>query len=238
VRDRPILFSAPMVRALIAGTKTQTRRLIPEATQDAYYEYDDWCRNVSAGVPTSRQWEKEFFLERRRIQPGDRLWVREAWRTWVDDDHLSPRQIVDIFEDPETSEPGDKPTIQWQADGAVTHPGATTLQPGRLRASMHLPRILSRLTLIVTDVRVQRLQDISEEDARAEGAYIAPRSGRVADDYVSMALAGAWFATARGWYADLWNRINGPGSWAANPWVAAYTFEVHQQNIDAMEKAA
>lgn len=73
--DRPILFSAPMVRALLAGTKTQTRRLIPQATQDAYDEYDDWCRNVSAGVPSSRQWESDYYLERSRIQPGDREWV-------------------------------------------------------------------------------------------------------------------------------------------------------------------
>ncbi len=100
--------------------------------------------------------------------------------------------------------------------------------------SIHMPRRFSRLTLVVTDVRVQRLQDVSEEDALAEGAYVAPRSRRVADSYAAMAVAGHWFASARTWYADLWDRINGPGAWDANPWVAAYTFTVHQQNIDAL----
>jgi hypothetical protein len=216
-----------MIRALLAGTKTQTRRAIkPQPTVHPNGAWSWEGRNggfvgaagthVDEGFPESaRDWN--------RIQPGDRLWVREAWRSLANYDDLAPCEM------------GGEEPIRYEADGAHQtwgYPGISRI--GRLRASMHMPRWASRLTLVVRDVRVQRLHDISEDDARAEGAYVAPRSGRVADDYVTMAIGGVWFASARGWYADLWDRINGDGSWAANPWIAAYTFTVHQQNIDAM----
>lgn len=95
----------------------------------------------------------------------------------------------------------------------------------------NMPRWASRLTLTVTDVRVQRLQEISEEDARSEGAYVGKVTGRVADDHATMAF-GQWFFTARTWYSDLWDRINGTGAWAANPWVVAYSFSVERRKID------
>ncbi|MDR6826509.1 hypothetical protein J2X48_000687 [Bosea sp. BE271] len=219
------MFSAPMVRALLAGTKTQTRRLIPSATLDAYYEYDDWCRSVSAGVPTSRQWEADYFLERSRIQIGDILWVREAWACHWSTDDQKPSEI----------EPGlwsvryfaDDHIRPAQADGSV----ARLDQIQRKRPSMFMPRWASRLTLTVDDVRVRRLQEISEADARAEGAYVGKASGRVADNQIAMNL-GLWHFTCRDWYEDLWDRINGAGSWEANPWVAAYTFTVERRNID------
>ncbi len=192
--DIPMLFKAPMVVALLAGTKTQTRRLagVPAIEQG---ERGLWhIHNRSGGAFT--QYEGDVgvvaadFLP---IQPGDRIWVRETWRVSKALDGIAPRDL-------------DRTTMpEWLASDP-------DLYDGRIRASMHLPRWASRLTLIVTDVRVQRLQDISEEDARAEGAYVAPRSGRVADDYVTMAIAGSWFASGRGWYADLWDRINGTGS--------------------------
>lgn len=220
-RERPILFSAPMVRALLDGRKTQTRRLIPHAMQDAYDEYDDWCRNVSAGVPTSRQWEPEYFLERTRIKAGNRLWVREAWRAEARYDHLAPSKL-----------PLSAP-IYYAADlnPRDSEPGCA----GRLRASMHMPRWASRLTLPVTDVRVQRLQDISEEDAAAEGMDDATAQLVLSADERHM-LAYAHIATphalSRIIFETVWEQINGPESWPANPWVAAYTFTVERRNID------
>ena len=261
--ERPILFSAPMVRALLAGTKTQTRRTLSRARVFATPETkaftlrgDDLARALQNASRFRRLdgngwfWESDAFewqapalrtgwMAHIGYAPCDRLWIREPWFTWADDDEMSPKDILDVFSDPETSQPGEKPTILWDANRSITGaPVTDEFRPGRLRRGMHLPRAFSRLTLIVTDVRVQRLQDISEDDARAEGAYVAPRSGRVADDYATMAVAGIWFASARNWYAALWDSINGSGAWAANPWVAAYTFTVHQQNIDAMERTA
>lgn len=223
--DRPILFSAPMVRALLDGRKTQTRRLIPSATVDAYYEYDDWCRSVSAGVPTSRQWEPEYFLERTRIQPGDRLWVRESGQLLREAYEHEPG-VGDLYRDAGfyhsadgeivAARSYDTPIREWIDDCARIN-----------RPSIHMPRWASRLTLTVTDVRVQRLQDISEEDARAEGVECDSDGWR---DYLMPATQCC--ATATTSYLTLWDSINGAGAWEQNPWIAAYTFTVERRNID------
>ena len=228
--DRPILFSAPMVRALLAGTKTQTRRTIPLAVQLAYDDYDDWCSNVSAGVPTTRQWEEEFFRERSRIKAGDTLWVREAWRTFAGMDNTKPRDLW-------TPGCGHGAGILYEADCdglALTKEGerwtGTRAEHrnafGKLRPSMFMPRWASRMTLTVTDVRVQRLQDITEEDAIAEG-YPPP------DKRAHSGVAEIRDAYPIAWYSWLWDSINGAGAWAANPWVTATTFAVERRNIDA-----
>lgn len=214
--DKPILFSGPMVQALLAGTKTQTRRAIPAKALDAYYEYDDWCSNVSAGIPCTRKWEREFFLERLRIQPGDRLYVREHWRTVGSAgqfDSVPPRDM--------------EPQAVWYvADGEA--PANEFV--GKHRQAMHMPRWASRLTLTVTDVRIERLQDISTADAMAEGI---DHSG---DGYAAPDMS--WVGSPELAYRCLWERINGPGSWDANPWVAAYTFTVERGNIDQLARAA
>ena len=220
--DIPMLFKAPMVLALLAGTKTQTRRLagvpvierggrglwhISNRSGGAFAQCEDDVGKVAAdSLP---------------IQPGDRLWVRETWRVSKALDGIAPRDL-------------DRTTMpEWLASDP-------DLYDGRIRASMHLPRWASRLTLIVTDVRVQRLQDISNEDCIAEGIPVhpnatAPRTGPAIDTFArEHGLISHYGAE----YRDLWNAINGSGAWDANPWVVAYTFTVHQQNIDAMERAA
>ena len=90
------------------------------------------------------------------------------------------------------------------------------------RSSIHMPRWASRLTLLVTDVRVQRLQEISRGDAMSEGCTF-PNMAKGDDP--------------RQWYAELWEQINGRGSWDANPWVVALTFAVQRRNIDAKDAA-
>jgi hypothetical protein len=95
--------------------------------------------------------------------------------------------------------------------------------PPKWRPSIHMPRSASRLTLRLTDVRVQRLQDISEEDALAEGVKRSQRA--ISPD-------SADYCTARDSYASLWESIYGPGSWDANPWVWALTFSVIKRNVD------
>lgn len=232
--DRPILFSAPMVRALLAGTKTQTRRTIKLPTKGEYVRPDmgGWAATTfggpgvfrADGKPVSEQaavWNQTTGTTvAAPHKVGDRLWVRETWvarmtHGWTIADARSGMYQTEIL---------------YRADGGEIIDGWWP--------SIHMPREFSRLTLTVTDVRVERLQDISEEDALAEGAYVALRSGRVADDYAAMAIAGEWFTSGRSWYADLWDRINGAGAWDANPWVAAYSFTVEHGNIDTLPRPA
>lgn len=126
-------------------------------------------------------------------KPMDRLWVREAWKAHTTFDHLPPREIPQSH-------------VWYMADEGYK-------AQSRFRQAMFMPRWASRITLEITDVRVERLQDISEVDAIAEGV----RSNRDT-------LAETGHATARDAYRYLWKSINGPGSWDLNPWVWAITF--------------
>ena len=189
--ERPILFSAPMVRALLAGTKTQTRRAL--ATDLFISSGGAVVRMASVGPATTGIQEAHCPYWRA---PGDRLWVRETWAAPHNCDHLKPREID---------------------DGWRIHYAATEERGGLLwRPSIHMPRWASRITLEVTGVRVERLQDISEADCQAEGIE-------------SYALNGAESVTGglnlpAGYYRYLWESINGPGSWDANPlvWVVEF----------------
>lgn len=206
--DRPILFSAPMVRALLDGRKTQTRRMI-KARGDCCLFDGSWSDSYVLD-PGNAEWRARSI----RFAVGDRLWVKETWRAHRAYDQYRPGLI------------GTESRIWYEADGRDNCD-----QHGKGRPSIFMPRWASRLTLCVTDVRVERLQACSEADALAEGAYRGKASGRIADNHAAMCL-GDWFASARGWYADLWDRINGPGAWEANPWVVAVSFDVIKENID------
>lgn len=220
--DKPIMFSGPMVRALLDGRKTQTRRVIKPQPPDEVVRhcwYDAPVYGFTKDHDVTGDWHKVRLLGYK----GDSLLVREAWRTQEAFDDLSPKQIMDEFEE-EWGAPS-IPTF-YEADHKCDDHSIELWQqsqPGRLRASMHMPRCASRLTLIVTDVRVQRLQEISEEDALAEGI-----------ERIRYPEPGEW-----GWpqrkYAELWNSINGAGAWEKNPWVAAYSFEVIKANIDEVQ---
>lgn len=104
----------------------------------------------------------------------------------------------------------------YQADDNPDYPHA------KFWPSIHMPREFSRMTLIVTDVRIERLHDISEADSIAEGLARVDLDGM----------------DPRGWYRDLWDSINGAGGWQSNPWVTAYTFRVIKQNIDQIDREA
>lgn len=217
--DRPILFSAPMVRALLDGRKTQTRRVIKPTKKP-----------LAEGQLLIR-WGAQFGGQCERFELpyaiGDRLYVKEAWRTWKDLDHLPPIETL-IHEAPIFYE--------LDRDNCDRH--------GRYRSARFMMRHMSRLTLTVTDVRVQRLQDISEADAIAEGCLYQASTdhGPLINCYgpdcpvqsaMSCNLHGCW--GIREQFADLWNSINGPDAWAANPWVVALTFDVHRCNIDTLK---
>lgn len=194
--DRPIIFSGPMVRALIEGRKTQTRRLAWQSDPDP--QADDW--------PTIWQ----------RVKPGDRLWVRETW----DDPAGERRPIYRADLSPEQQDESDRINRICRGLKGIASPW---------RPSIHMPRWASRLTLVVTSTRIERLQDISDEDAEAEGCqgYWSHLDNR--------------FILARENFGDLWDSLHGAtpnANWDANPEVVALSFTAHLSNIDAMERAA
>jgi len=205
--DRPIIFSAPMIRALLDGRKTQTRRVLkpqpcirPEIHEPRSGD-PFWC--VFNGDEIAYRVSVPYAI-------GDRLWVRENHsypKPWAD----NPDRVHfgHVFYPASTDAPFPSPYLR---EKPADH--------GRIRSSIHMPRWASRLTLTVTDVRVQRLQEISEADAVAEGgdavqARMYPELG-----------------TCRDWYADLWDSLHGPDAWDANPWVVALSFTVQRGNID------
>lgn len=189
--ERPILFSAPMVRAILDGTKTQTRRVVKPA-------HKAWIE-----MPVTHQlgeWDKRPLPYGKT---GDRLWVRETWAAPHSEDARPPRAI--------------------QCDQMRIHYAASEDRGGLLwRPSIHMPRWASRITLEVTGVRVERLQDISEADAIAEGIEpTMPNPGHWNwRDY--LIEGGQTHAVLS--YKTLWESINGPGSWDLNPlvWVVEF----------------
>lgn len=222
--DRPILFSGPMVRALLDGRKTQTRRMMkpqPAGISSA-------TRFMSASweiVPESSRCSVDFKAPAYR--PGDHLWVREAWRTWTSVDKFSPANLRGGAPDCL----GLSPASIWYEATPNVDVGAGPLESevGRLRAGMHMPRWASRLTLTVTDVRVQRLQEINGADAEAEGVF-----RHVAEYSLDKVFRGERAATAIAYYRELWDKLNADRGygWETNPWIVAITFTVERRNID------
>lgn len=202
--DKPILFSAPMVCAILDGRKTQTRRILkvePIKLEGGMHDDLEIGREYLSILKGGRH----FALPTHaiRIKAGDRLYVREHWRTASVHDNTPPRDLHS------------QTIVEYVADGG-------NLAIGKHRQAMHMPKWASRLTLLVTDVRVERLQDISETDAKAEG---------VSDEFTDYELYGQSQPYRFG-YSSLWNMINGEGAWQANPWVVAYTFRPILGNID------
>jgi len=208
MKSRPILFSAPMVRALLAGTKTQTRRVAKHPhvlSAKRINSYPGHTLFYCALQETVVGAASVGAVACPYGVPGDQLWVRETWA------HHVQAQSAERDED--------GPFV-YAADGpqALQARLASKWTPG-----IHMFRWASRITLEITAVRVERLQDISEADALAEG--VTPKwepgcSGRLME-----AIGGFSFRPAASAYADLWEQINGAGSWDANPWVWALSFK-------------
>jgi len=206
-RERPILFQGAMVRAILDGTKTQTRRVMKCPRHYQIEERDD-------GTPWPWMYDDDrncdHFLPCPYGQPGDRLWCREAWRADAMFDGRPPRDIP----------PGAR--IEYEATSGADVPWPASM--GKLRPSMFMPRWASRIVLEVTKVRVQRLRDIREADCWAEGIE-AVDGAFTRDQHIDMTRRlGCCIDDAKPSYALLWESINGPGSWDANPWVWAVSF--------------
>ena len=220
--ERGIPFSAPMVGPVMDGTKTQTRRIVRELGGNRGGPVGDHVHWFERGREDATRWcghdglGSVGWVRCPYGEPGDRLWVREAWRTVESLDEMSPAQL-----DP-------KVPVYYEADGAIR--GKPREKWGRYRHGRFMPRWASRTTLDNTDVRVERLQQITEEDARAEGVKL----GELVDAIVNGERSKVVYFEARTAFAHLWCGINGADSWKANPWVWAVSFKrVVEPNWDA-----
>jgi hypothetical protein len=200
MKERPILFSGPMVCAILSRTKRQTRRICKPA--------QFYCMSQVVEVPDPLERGQvyngsHFGDEEGDVQfaspyggRGDRLWVRETFA------HLYRDNIAPTSRHPED--------VAYRADGLTPDPYVF----GSWKPSIHMPRWASRITLEITSVRVERLQDVSEADALAEGIV------QLRDGGFGLPAGEHYHATdPRISYWSLWDHINGPGSVDANPWV-------------------
>ncbi len=204
--ERPIIFSGPMVCAILDDTKTQTRRIV-KLTEAGHVKEPGGRRRWHPA--DAEAWQACPYGE-----PGDRLWVRETWGDCSPD------------ADALVGTKWDKPWYRADADtyGLLGHDGdgAVYVEDVKWRPSIHMPRWASRITLEVTAVRIERLQDISEADAFAEGvqceSYIDYRRATTEDGHPLHSHAVDLFHL-------LWESLHGPGSWAANPLVWVIQFQ-------------
>ena len=234
IKERPILFSGPMVRAILDGQKTMTRRVVKwrdltpglnlNFTGLHAYSYTPSTHTLEARVRNG--WERRSSPTPCPFgKPGDQLWVRETWAE-------VPRH------EPQTDE-----DLPWRKDGRILVHAADPqwdgarpflcadgclrwAKPQKWRPSIFMPRWASRILLDITDVRVERLKSISEADAQAEGAEPTPFDhGSAADRGLDYMPCMEINHPHRNGFALLWEQINGKGSWTANPWVWAITFK-------------
>jgi hypothetical protein len=215
--DRPINLHAHEVRGILSERQTMLRRVLkpqPEKNSAGLWvwppnETKITKRNWRGFCQTNDDGLRNFFLgsgKAREVLPGnpsDRLWARETWAQYP----------IELDKD--------RSDIWYRADGREPPSGEKIHS---WKSPIFMPRWGSRITLTVTEVRVQRLQDISEADARAEGIRWTGTSYYV--------VAGDPHPTFKAAFAALWDSLHGPGSWAANPWCAAISFTTRMGNIN------
>jgi hypothetical protein len=209
VKERPILFSGEMVRAILEGRKTQTRRVvkpvqsepkIPPLTMEPWMMYgeqevDDDGRPMWEGYHPDYPYDAKWFTCPYG-KVGDRLWVRETFWTAGEIPNLPT-----VYADDYIKTPNGYASVVYRADGGY--------EDGAWKPSIFMPRWASRILLEIVAVRVERVQDISERDAHAEGLGMSPM-----------------LPHPRAWFRDLWNSINAKRgySWESDPYVWVVEF--------------
>jgi hypothetical protein len=258
--EHPIIFSAPMVRAILEGRKTQTRRVLKP--QRGVTISDTVSAGTVFGIAQVRAVPRDKLVGHYAV--GDVLWVRETCRaeelsrpkferptTAKEKATLKRTTIVECPEDDGAD------GVRYLADNAwrkientpqagnawmdlYNYRGQGQRGIGKIVPPIHMPRWASRITLKVTGVKVERLNDISEEDAIAESASSRNNSDGDLDWSMDWGAIGKFsqyldgpltqrdiaLGSAKWAFASYWNTLHGPGAWEANPWVAAITFEV------------
>lgn len=219
--DIPILFSGPMVEALLHGRKTKTRRVLkprgPNVLAGLYKNIGREFVPIPRFILGDRLWVRETYFQRGHWEPVDGKRTEGGRQKWA----FVPADAIVSFEEPGEFRKGrhhhDPATIAWHK-----------------RIGRFMPRRASRITLTVTDVRVERLQDISSDDCIGEGVTIDPAiliSGL--NGHCPLQQRRHYHETHVEAFRTLWTSINGPGSWEANPWVVVIGFSVSEKNIDA-----
>ncbi|WP_080434091.1 hypothetical protein [Pseudomonas syringae] len=205
-KERPILFSAPMVRAILSGQKTVTRRALKvqphiDASGNFCVSGANYGQDIY-GKPVT----KNFVISNcPHGKPGDRLWVREAWQADAHMNEVAPRELSH-------GEP-----IQYPADGESRQTGCSMITPGKTRPSIHMPRWVSRILLEITAIRVERLQEISLAQVQREGCEVRQFWLFGANQEEAQKIGTSVFG-------GLWSSINGAESWNSNPWVWVVEF--------------
>lgn len=217
-----------MVRAILDGRKTQTRRIVKAKDSDP--ERCIILRTLMANVNEWRfqggRWfgidgyDTLVFADCPYGAVGDRLWVRETWTP----DH------ADFYPNFPICYRADFGPEYDRENGKVFSSEQNAWFPFRWRPSIHMPRRASRISLEIAGVRVERLNDISEEDARAEGVAKMKRDPASSHQWLFEPVFGCdhpsgTLGNARECFESGWNKINGPGSWSANPWVWVIEFK-------------
>jgi hypothetical protein len=241
MKARPIIFSSQMVQSILDGRKTQTRRVIkpqPEVSAEGYL-MGEWLKKPLAGLLLPKLQDITIHCPFGKI--GDRLWVRETWQgPIIDDDEFEAcrQNAQKIFLKPD-----------YCVYRATDKLDAVDIDGNELgwRTSTSMPRWASRITLEITDIRVEKLQDISEEDAISEGLPYAQGNKSTGCMWDGVGYHGAGFdryenktyhtpkngkcgcivggdTPAQCAYRELWESINGKGSWGVNPWVWVVEF--------------
>lgn len=219
MKERPIIFSSPMVRAILDGRKSQTRRIVKKQISDIH-KFQGWIIGstdkkrdgcASWGIGEGALIYDLVVARCPYGKPGDRLWVRETWQGPLFYDEIPEDWNSDKYKTPEYcyyKASGDSCDFTDSDDNFVE----------RWSPSIHMPRWASRILLEVTNVRVERLHDISEEDAKAEGSYVCDYFGRRLLDQSSNQGCYKWG------YRSIWESLNGSGSWHLNPFVWVVEF--------------
>jgi hypothetical protein len=224
IKERPILFSAPMVRAILEGRKTVTRRPVKGAGLQWLEEFTpEYVANPENGLCPYGN-------------PNDRLWLRETWGV-ISHDFDEQGNMIDWTPDRPATPIREMPFGRgyysghaiYRADGEAAWAGDDDGggdDRSAWKPSIHMPRIASRILLEVTAVRVERLQDISDRQIESEGVDLdALADGQDRYDMCHAGSGAGGRPTLRTAWRDLWQSINGPASWDANPWVWVVEFK-------------
>ncbi|WP_440482941.1 hypothetical protein [Serratia marcescens] len=234
MKERPVIFNSEMVRAILDGRKTQTRR----AVSDRHLHLIDVasqvgeCYPLESGIDHANS--QSYYREHCPFgRVGDRLWVRETFAVLGNEDGCPIDWDGNLIKGDEKHAARIYKASCWQEPGNYglwSIPDRDTQYEGAWRPSIHMPRWASRIMLEITAVRVERLNDISEEDARAEGVRAIENNfgnGPAYCDYLLPNLDdfAEWYNRAIDSFKSLWKSIYGVENWRANPWVWVIEFK-------------
>jgi len=208
MKERPILFSTPMVRVILNGRKTQTRRIVKSQPPAGVTDIIRVCKDFVSAYPNRKAIKPFEYSIASKWDPGDILWVRETWRKH----DMNGALFFGTEYDYKAGYVKDADKVKW-------------------KSPRFMPKAASRIKLEITNIRVERLQDISEEDAKAEGVYFYGWDDYHQTDYKNYSyndkgMCDDWgVQTAKESYETLWESINGKGSWGKNPFVWVIKFK-------------